>query len=57
MMMDILNMLIFKTNIRLKKDLAIIAPLLARCNYIKKWTIDRQYINNVLRIVSILNNR
>ena len=50
-----MNILIFKTNIRLKKDLQVVRPFLAACVSIIQWNVDRQDIDNVLRIVSTSN--
>ena len=47
-----MNILIFKTNIRHKKDLGIIRPLLAAYDSIIKWNVDRDDADKVLRIVS-----
>ena len=51
-----MNILIFKTNIRLKKDVGIIKPLLSACEYIVKWNVDIQDNDKILRIESKLNN-
>lgn len=48
--------LIFKTNIRFKKDIKIIAPLLDKHPSVFKWNIDRTDIDKVLRIESEKNN-
>lgn len=42
--------LIFKTNIRLKKDIKIVASYLTQLVDIISWNIDREDIDNVLRI-------
>jgi hypothetical protein len=51
-----MNILIFKTNIRLKKDLGVIKPLLSAYESIIKWTVDRDDSDKILRIVSTSNN-
>lgn len=47
-----MNILIFKTNIRFKKDLKIIRPFLAPHEHIIKWNVDRHDSDKVLRIIS-----
>ena len=47
-----MNILIFKTNIRFKKDLGIIEPFLAACKSIVRWTVDRDDTDRILRVVS-----
>lgn len=47
-----MKILIFKTNIRFKKDLKIIRPLLAAHKPIIKWNVDRQDTDKVLRVES-----
>ena len=47
-----MNVLIFKTNIRFKKDLKIIQPFLAAYKHIIKWNVDRYDSDKVLRIES-----
>ena len=42
--------LIFKTNIRFKKDIKIVASYLKQLVDIISWNIDREDIDNVLRI-------
>lgn len=44
---------VFKTNIRFKKDLLLIAPLLDRTPGILNWNVDRGDIDKVLRIESL----
>jgi hypothetical protein len=51
-MKSAMNILIFKTNIRLKKDVGIITPLLAAEESIVQWNVDRDDADKVLRIVS-----
>ncbi len=48
-----MNVLIFKTNIRLKKDLKIIQPFLSSYDSIIKWNVDRHDVDKILRIESI----
>lgn len=47
-----MNVLIFKTNIRFKKDIKIITSFLSTCNSILKWNIDRHDSDKILRIES-----
>ena len=51
-----MNILIFKTNIRLKKDVGIITPLLSADESIVQWNVDRDDTDKVLRIVSTSND-
>lgn len=51
-----MNILIFKTNIRHKKDLGIITPFLSAFDSIVKWNVDRDDADKVLRIVSTSND-
>jgi hypothetical protein len=51
-----MNTLIFKTNIRFKKDLGIIQPLLSAYKSIIQWNVDRDDADNVLRVVSTSND-
>ncbi len=48
--------LIFKTNIKLKKDLISISKALLLCPEITNWTIDQNDIDNVLRVISKIDN-
>jgi hypothetical protein len=48
--------LIFKTNIRFKKDLKKVEPVLNANDTILKWNIDRQDIDKVLRIEAKTDN-
>ena len=47
-----MNILVFKTNIKWKKDVGIIAPFLSACASIIQWNVDRHDEDNVLRIVT-----
>jgi len=47
-----IDILIFKTNIETEHDLNKIASLLNTENRIRKWSVDRQDIDHVLRIES-----
>jgi len=47
-----MNVLIFKTNIRFKKDLKIIGPVLAAHKRVIRWNVDRQDTDKVLRVES-----
>ena len=55
--MEATNILIFKTNIRRKKDLGIIKPLLSACESIVQWNVDREDADKILRVVSTSNDR
>jgi hypothetical protein len=46
------DILIFKTNIESERDLEKIAPLLNAESKIKRWNVDRQDTDHVLRIES-----
>lgn len=48
--MTIPKFLVFKTNISTDHDLSIAAKILAQVNEILCWSVDRQDIDNVLRI-------
>ena len=50
------HILIFRTNIRFKKDIKNIAGVLNEQPSILKWNIDRADIDKVLRIESTTNN-
>ncbi len=45
-----MEILIFRTDIKSKKKVKTIKPVLNSQDYIHKWTIDLQDIDNVLRI-------
>jgi hypothetical protein len=45
-----MNILIFKTNIRYKKDLRQVYPVLNSLSAIAAWHIDREDIDKVLRV-------
>ncbi len=45
-----MEILIFRTDIKSKKKVKTIKPILNAQDYIHKWTIDLQDIDNVLRI-------
>ncbi|HEY5826318.1 MAG TPA: hypothetical protein VIT44_18240 [Cyclobacteriaceae bacterium] len=47
-----IDILIFKTNIETEHDLNKVASLLNTENRIRKWSVDRQDIDHVLRIES-----
>ena len=47
-----IDILIFKTNIQTENDLNRIAALLNAENRIRKWNVDRQDVDRVLRIES-----
>jgi hypothetical protein len=51
-----MNIFIFKTNIRLKKDVGIIRPFLSAYESIVKWNVDREDSDKILRIVSTSND-
>ncbi|MFZ6013952.1 MAG: hypothetical protein ACOYXT_26670 [Bacteroidota bacterium] len=46
------DVMVFRTNIKLEADLKKIAPVLNEDNRIKKWNVDWQDIDHVLRIES-----
>jgi hypothetical protein len=45
--------LVFKTNLRLKKDARKIKPVLDMLSHVKDWNIDREDADNILRIESV----
>ncbi|WP_343703502.1 hypothetical protein [Chitinophaga sp.] len=45
-----LEVLVFRTNIRFKKDLQLIGPVLDKQPGIQRWTVDREDSDKVLRI-------
>lgn len=45
-----LQVLVFKTNLKGKKDLLAVAPLLEKQPGIQRWNVDQHDIDNVLRI-------
>ena len=47
-----IDILIFKTNIETEHDLNKVASLLNTENRIRKWNVDRQDVDHVLRIES-----
>jgi hypothetical protein len=47
-----MNVLIFKTNIRFKKDLEKIGAFLGGIEPALRWNVDRQDTDKVLRVVS-----
>ena len=51
-----MNILIFKTNIRLKKDVGVIKPLLSADESIVQWNVDRDDTDKILRVVSTSND-
>ncbi|CAD5280737.1 MULTISPECIES: hypothetical protein [unclassified Imperialibacter] len=46
------EVLVFKTNIRYKKDVSKIMPLLESDNRVMEWNVDQMDVDNVLRIAS-----
>ena len=54
-MKSVMNILIFKTNIKLKKDLRIVKAFLTGCTSIIQWNVDRQDADNILRVISTIN--
>ncbi|MEO6731594.1 MAG: hypothetical protein ABIN01_10290 [Ferruginibacter sp.] len=48
--MKTLTILVFKTNIRFKKDLKIIGPFLSDYEPVIKWNVDRKDADKILRI-------
>lgn len=51
-----MNILIFKTNIRLKKDVGIVRSYLSADESIIQWNVDREDTDKVLRVVSTSND-
>lgn len=51
-----MNILIFKTNIRYKKDVHAITPVINSIPSVKLWNVDRTDIDKVLRIEAIDND-
>lgn len=45
-----LQVLVFKTNLRLKKDLRLISRVLDKQPGILRWNVDQQDIDHVLRV-------
>ncbi|WP_341834877.1 hypothetical protein WJU16_18205 [Chitinophaga pollutisoli] len=45
-----MDVLVFRTNIRFKKDLRQVAPVLDEAPGLVKWTVDREDTDKVLRI-------
>jgi hypothetical protein len=46
------EVLVFKTNIRRKKDVSKVTPLLESDNRVVEWNVDQMDVDNVLRIAS-----
>lgn len=46
------NVLVFKTNLRFKKDIERVKHLLEKLTNIEHWNIDRDDIDKVLRVQS-----
>lgn len=44
------QVLVFKTNLRLKRDLRLISPVLNAAAGILRWNVDQHDIDNVLRV-------
>jgi len=51
-----MNILIFKTNIRLKKDVGVVKSYLSADESIIQWNVDRDDTDKILRIVSTAND-
>jgi len=51
-----MNILVFKTNIRYKKDVRHIAPVLNSIPSVMLWNVDRADIDKVLRIEATHND-
>ncbi|MGE7778283.1 hypothetical protein [Chitinophaga caseinilytica] len=45
-----MEVLVFRTNLRFKKDLRLVAPVLDEAPGLHKWTVDREDTDKVLRI-------
>ncbi|MEO6549183.1 MAG: hypothetical protein ABIN94_14360 [Ferruginibacter sp.] len=54
--MKAISILVFKTNIRFKKDLKIIEPCLSAFQSVLRWNIDWKDADRVLRIESVSGN-
>ena len=50
--METHNILVFKTNIRFKKDIKIIGAFLSDYKPVIRWNVDRKDTDNILRIES-----
>ena len=50
--METHNILVFKTNIRFKKDIKIIGTFLSGYKPVIRWNVDRKDTDNILRIES-----
>lgn len=50
-----MELLIFKTDIKTKKKVKMVKPLLINASFIKDWSIDTEDIDNVMRIETIGN--
>jgi hypothetical protein len=48
--------MVFKTNIRFKKDVKAIASLMDSSSAIIKWNVDRSDVDHILRIESFNDN-
>jgi hypothetical protein len=48
-----LKVLVFRTNIRFKKDLRQVSPVLDKSPGIMRWNVDREDSDKVLRIESL----
>lgn len=46
------NVLVFRTSIRYKKDLKIVGPILSKCTFINHWNIDLDDCDKILRVES-----
>ena len=51
-----MNILIFKTNIRLKKDVGVVKAYLSADESIIQWNVDRDDTDKILRVVSTSND-
>lgn len=50
--LDATTVLVFRTNIRFKKDLRMIASVLDKQPGVQRWNVDREDTDKVLRIES-----
>ena len=48
----LLEVLVFKTNIRYQKDIRKLGPILNSNKLIEKWNVDTKDLDNILRIES-----
>ena len=47
-----MEVLVFQTNIRTRKDVAAVSEALGTCGFISRWTVDTDDCDRVLRVVA-----